>query len=326
MRLSAQIFAGLAALGLTTFSFRTEACSCGVRPYLGETVPVDGTTDVPTNVVPWLDFSGTPRLLDPEGKEVPLAEVKASWGLICTEYGQVIPASELAPHTTYTLQVIEGEWTSEPETAAEYPQVTFTTGAGPLDEALSPPSLNVEFINAEEFIDSCLSNSYRGCVHGTYEGLVEVTELGYDGQPQTYVTLMSGTSTVHVKSSDPSGCIELRAVNAAGQRSEPREFCYETADLPRISRDAGGWPEGVCSMLSDLEKEDPTEPKASETDTDASDGTKADDDNATASGCSVSRIGSGATGLWFLVAIFGSVALGRRRRAAVLERASPFSP
>ena len=82
-----------------------EACSCGGGPWIGASRPADGATDVPTNVIPWVERVGTPRLFDSSGNAIAVDEIRSGSSSSCSGEAELQPEAPLEPNTTYTLSV-----------------------------------------------------------------------------------------------------------------------------------------------------------------------------------------------------------------------------
>lgn len=133
-----------------------RACSCQVG--FNATLPADGAIDVPTNTKIWidgvLDCNGypsemAPRLLDPDGADVPFTMTCLNSGNFYVQVLVLHPDAPLLPDTTYTVQ---------PPTQIEF---QFTTGAGTDD---TPPEIPVEVDRAVEHTragprDTCFNDA-----------------------------------------------------------------------------------------------------------------------------------------------------------------------
>ena len=288
-----------------------EACSCGGGPWIGASRPADGATDVPTNVIPWVERVGTPRLFDSSGNAIAVDEIRSGSSSFCSGEAELQPEAPLEPNTTYTLEIHESE-SFGGASGADIPKMTFTTGDGPVTEAPpAPPAIDVAQIKWTGFSDSCSNATYSSCIQGTYEGLLEVTQTIKNAAPQTAVQLFDQRSQVTGGATLESGCLEFKAVSQTGLRSEPIEFCFEPASMHPIDTDEFEW--NLCEGLdiNDL-------PDASESDTSDADGGASE-----GSGCSVtpSAPWSGGGGA-LLSVLLGPAALMRRREQRVSVAAS----
>lgn len=136
------------ALSVGCWSGTADATSCPIDPR--NPLPVDGASDVPTNVVPTFRILSDPL----EDFEISLVNSETGEPVDITvalvdqagahEHVVVTPLAELEPHTTWTLDVVEpvreGSLT-----------VQFTTGEGPDHDAPAVPVLERTRRHSTEF-------------------------------------------------------------------------------------------------------------------------------------------------------------------------------
>lgn len=140
-------FVGL--LFVACWSGNADATSCAINP--DNPFPVDGATDVPTNVVPTFHvYEGDLEEFDisledsstGEPVDIAVTLVEQSGAL---HHLVVTPAAELAPHTGWTLHVVEPIRDSSLT-------VEFTTGDGPDHDAPAVPVLEKIRRYSSEFV------------------------------------------------------------------------------------------------------------------------------------------------------------------------------
>lgn len=219
----------------------SRACTYAVELRLGE--PVDGATGVPTNVVPWLhgyiggsavivgdptpsdggapDPQITIRLFDADENEVAISLVELRRGDDATHFVEVHPLSELAPNTTYTIEVTDF---GGPEA------FVFTTGEGPLE--LAPPALGeLDMQIAENAHDSSCGDNTFACVAFSAEATVRatVTQAGAPASEHLWSWPSAFRYWQTPSASEAPFCIELRARNLAGQLGPASTVCSADA-------------------------------------------------------------------------------------------------
>ena len=243
----ATLLAGASAVAL---NWATPASACVTRGPPPALVggPVDGETDVPTDVVPFYDALRMGIGLAIQSSELPAAQfvlVSPSGDEIRTTVArshvwtlQFTPEKQLEPHTTYTLR---GTWTGQTFDAT----LVFTTGAGPL--AASPPA-PVARLQHYQFVDtpltSCSPPKTGSCISFAVGLPVEATPIesardaGFGFGPQAYLFhdpfffdlagVMQGT---------PADCMRLRTRAPNGKMSDPTMLCRGDGPLLALRSD-----------------------------------------------------------------------------------------
>lgn len=207
-----------------------QACSCAPRSGIEKSVPTDGATGVPTNVVPWVKGAQV-ELVGPEGQVVPTTLDGHATTEICIPSYDVIPDQPLEPSTQYKLVAKPMDPAFEHDDGM--PKVTtFTTGGGPEDVDAPPrPEVEVVPVDASEFTNSCISDTVRACLFSSDDVLLDVRFRGGDGRMH-YVGWPQDVPELFLGFDDSPGCLEIRARSVTGALSEPVENCFDPASLP----------------------------------------------------------------------------------------------
>jgi hypothetical protein len=198
--------------------------------------PANGSTGVPTNVVPWFRATlgglmvetGTPApadggvggivltLLDDTGADVPVDAVIHSGG-VASGAVELRPREELRPFTTYTIVGFVHGGVQRWE---------LTTGEGPFD---SPPraldDLSMQ-ISSTAIHNSCDENTIA-CIPIPERTTVQATVT--NGETVEASTIFRGIDTFELVRRESARlapfCIELRARNFAGELGPPSSTC-----------------------------------------------------------------------------------------------------
>src|SRR3954471_2890827 len=161
--------AGLAAApaALTLAPRTAAACSVMLPPPALKGFPEDGAVDVPTDVRPFFD-SLAGRLSDPVaqgatftltsdgGDSVPVVVRQTYYWTF-----ELLPATELAPRSRYTL---EGRWLNASGGSQIALGLAFTTGAGPVAGAPSPPTASMAHYALPPPHSTCDAAPHGTCV------------------------------------------------------------------------------------------------------------------------------------------------------------------
>ncbi len=227
--LRASALAGLAA-----------ALAAGVAHAQPVVSPFDSATNVPTNVVPFIDGhvdGSSVRLLDGSGAAVDASvvevgeSVERSGGSGARSF-EIFPAIALEAETTYTLAAT---------TRGPPLRSSFTTGMGPAEPSVpSTPAVvaQLTFTRPE--------TGYRGrhaCLLAEGAEFVDITVLpvvdpATAAPPGAYPELhflREGPEHTLYGIADSDLCLEIRARSVTGERSAPVRVC----DLPFYP--ASGW-------------------------------------------------------------------------------------
>jgi MYXO-CTERM domain-containing protein len=246
---------------------RAEACSCAVITEILTSVPANGATDVPLNVVPWFIGSSDVALVDEQGNIVPtVKEYVAPPGMVCAGGFELIPQDLLKPDTTYRLvanatnnaDLAPPDDTAPDDTAPDdaapddaapdLPQepssITFTTGETQAQSvSRNAPAITFVPFNAEEFTNSCVYSNVQACLDIDHEGLVDVRLVKGDVETQRYLGSADAFGNLELQNEGDVDCIEVRTRGTTGSLSEASRHCIDADNLPLLSRD--GWPESA---------------------------------------------------------------------------------
>lgn len=201
-----------------------EACSYAIV-VIESTYPEAGAVDVPTNAVPFvygpeLNSSDDVALVDEHGRLVPV-EVRA----VSPTGIDLIPLSDLAPNHKYEIRAVG---------SIEAASIEFTTGAGPAAvlTQLPPPALDVRLLKyalgtCGELSGICVEASHPSGT--TLEVRIGDEVLsGGAGSPwpryRAYGQLVAD-----------SDCVEVRARDVRGNRSEPTMACGASLKSIRLT-------------------------------------------------------------------------------------------
>jgi len=226
-----------------------RACSWA-QVVLEASYPRAGAVDVPTNAVlfvygPGLGATEELQLLDPSGQRVAFeARAAVPSGFDLT------PLEPLQPNQVYQLL---------PDGSAIYPLLEFTTGSGPatVPESLSAPELDV--VQFSYALGSC----------GVLSGLCLDTSTA----PDTTLEVRVGSEVLAPGSGAPwpltraysqalgdGDCVEVRARDVRGHRSEPRTACG--SDIARFELQGNFTTEYTCDNYLDYVRVPGPEPEA----------------------------------------------------------------
>jgi hypothetical protein len=217
------LVAGLMSAALLVPS-PAEACSYAVV-VLESTYPEAGAVDVPTNAVPFaygpeLNSTDDIALFDAEGRLVPV-EARA-----VTPSGiDLVPLSALAPNQRYELRAVG---------STESASVKFTTGAGPAAVAtqLPPPALDVRLLKytlgtCGEVTGMCAEASHPSGTTLEVRIGEEVLSGGAGSPLPRY--------RAYGRPLADGDCVEVRARDVRGNRSEPAIACGEVLKSIRLT-------------------------------------------------------------------------------------------
>ncbi|MGE0785148.1 MAG: MYXO-CTERM sorting domain-containing protein [Sandaracinaceae bacterium] len=227
---------GLALVGSSARAPHAAACSQALMLFAGE--PVDGATDVPTDVIPWGQSTGvdlsTVTLTVAGGADPDLTATVGP--LFDSLSGSAIPfadtyfavhlSAELRPNTAYQI-----DWASDHEQGT---LMTFTTGAGPLGEAVPPPpTLTAQMFRTSGPETSSCGPADTVCIGGGTAGLQaifrdQITEgvLSVGMAPDG-----SFASTFSRLLTENDWCAEVRARDLAGHYSDAVTVCSTDEDV-----------------------------------------------------------------------------------------------
>jgi hypothetical protein len=203
---------------------RSDACSYAMV-VVESSYPEAGAVDVPTNAVPFvygpeLNSTSDVELVDEDGRLVPVeARVVTPTGI------DLIPVSDLAPNHRYELRAVG---------SIEAASIKFTTGAGPaaVSTQLPPPALDVRLLKyalgtCGELSGICIEASHPSGT--TLEVRIgdEVLSGGAGSPWPRY--------RAYGQPLADSDCIEVRARDVRGNRSEPTMACGESLKSIRLT-------------------------------------------------------------------------------------------
>ena len=239
------------------------ACTRVPPPPALEGYPREGSTDVPTDVVPVFDSLLAPTseavrpgpmftLKSDAGDSIALAPRRRHQG-----HFELVPALPLAPRTRYTLR---GVWApkSAPLIGSTLElSLSFTTGEGPLSQPPAPPQAKMQHYTTPQDGNSCAPPSIGTCVSAGDDFVEYVFEDGLN-DPET-LRIHPGVHGPYLSrrgmSVNLSGmnqgtnflCVQLRTRAANGTYSDKVVLCG--ADAPHYALPAAAGvtcgPEGL---------------------------------------------------------------------------------
>lgn len=178
-----------APVALTLAPRTVAACSVVGPPLALKGFPEDGAVDVPTDVRPFFD-SLAGRLYDPVGQAATFTLTSDGGDgvpvLVRQTYDwtfELLPATELAPRSLYTL---EGRWMNANDGSQIALSLVFTTGAGPLAVAPSPPRASMAHYALPPPRSTCDPAPHGTCVSLPPGTTVEQTYIDSFGQDQPF--------------------------------------------------------------------------------------------------------------------------------------------
>lgn len=218
-----------------------RACTTLRPPPVLTGIPADGASAVPTDVRPFFDAGAA--WLDDDQAQAPAFQLASSSGeTVPVTYQrtysatfELIPASPLAPLTTYTLS---GHWTSSisPDTAIDV-HISFTTAAGPLAEPPAPPVASMQHYAMAEPVSTCAPYPHGSCIYFQAGTVLEATYLDGLGQshfPEVhtgpFLTNLSG-----VDQGTDFQCVSLRTRASNGTLSDPISLCGADSQTLNLS-------------------------------------------------------------------------------------------
>jgi hypothetical protein len=221
------------------------ACATLAPPPALEGFPKEGSTAVPTNVIPIFDgerarvsspFTGAVfELASASGEIIALAPRQSHvW------HFELLPASPLLPRTQYTLR---GRWRSDRylTTPVEL-SLSFTTGDGPLQEAATAPVAFMQhYTLTTAVLSSCDVPPNGTCVAHPTDTFVEhfylddlvndpsIYEGGFGVQGPYLYGQSAWTNLSGIDQGTPYQCVRLRTRAYDGTYSEPVVLCGKDA-------------------------------------------------------------------------------------------------
>jgi len=234
-------------LALASASSPAEACPADTSPPSLGGVPAANATGVPTDVVPV--FAYFPAKID--ATVLPLATfelVGSSGGTIAltalpsyAAHFELVPATVLAPHETYTLGARLVLRTGSATDSVEA-SLSFTTGDGPLDDVPEPPSLGMQnYVLAEDTPTTCGPVGRGGsCIFFAAGTAVDLAFVALGEEPVEHY-LAFGPFTGNLTGVDQTTddeCMLARTRAGDGTLSRAVTLCRdgtETFDLPNIN-------------------------------------------------------------------------------------------
>ncbi len=214
------LFAVLLSSSGLTYRASAEACSPGEHIWPGD--PAPATTGFPTDGIPFVlaTPSATVALFGVSGTQIPTVQTRLP--LVNGTYGavEIHPVSPLAPLTAYEIRSATGS-TSSPTA------ISFTTGDGP---SVAPPPATPSIVldaamRADHVVNSC-SGSGGLCAFASEAVPLEITFQFSGGGSQRVLVPATG-----LPSSESIGlrlgefCVDVRARDALGRRSDPVHRC-----------------------------------------------------------------------------------------------------
>lgn len=224
----------LAALAPTT----AQACKCAVGTISEElSYPRADASEVPIDVAPvvrirgYLGTQATVKLQAQDGHEVAFELRKSPVQVECSSLLELVPESPLAADTHYTITV---------ENEGMETDLSFTTGSTRVPERpLEVPNATVSYLDLGNRRSSC-SDPVVACLGA---GESELEFIAIKAGRQIGWWLERGTRLID-RARELPDCVEIRARDEAGRRSEPQRLCGKQLNS-RVLRE------------SDLEKEHP---------------------------------------------------------------------
>ena len=229
-----------------------SACSTPApQPNLDWGAPLDGATDVPTDVVllyalpvehvgQGAPIPGTFTLQDEAGVGLPFTGRRTHAMAF-----EILPTMRLAPNATYTFHV---SWAIASGRVED--QVQFTTGAGPLETEPAPIEGALEhYHNPIEQPNSCAQPEFGTCISfaGDDDVVLEYAYVdSFDQVGTEDAQLVAAPFFVNLSGHDQGTnfeCVELRVRAANGAFGAPTRLCG--ADYPL--REVDGAPELACT-------------------------------------------------------------------------------
>jgi MYXO-CTERM domain-containing protein len=244
----------LLVVGIEALCFSTaEACMTDMPPPALDGFPKDGSTGVPTNVIPildrqsaWIaepDAAGAVFELSSESGEAIAVGPRQShvWHI------ELVPSAPLAPGTRYTLR---GRWLSLRLSTPVDLSLSFTTGDGPLQTAPPVPIASMQhYTLTKAALSSCDLPRTGTCVAHPTDTFVEHFYLDLVNDPSAYAGTFgvqgpylygqsAWTDLSGIDQQTPYQCVRLRTRAADGTYSEPVVLCGKDAPLYRIEGSA----------------------------------------------------------------------------------------
>ena len=233
---------------------QAEACSSELPPPALDGFPEDGSTGVPTNVIPIFDRTRA-GIADPAatGAVFELSSASGEAIALAPRQSQVwhfelVPSMPLQPNTRYTLR---GQWTRDTGPAAAVDlSLSFTTGDGPL---LATPPVPIASMQHYTLTDATLSSCdlprSGTCLAHPTDAFVEHFYLDLINDPSIYAGTFgvqgpylyrqaAWTNLSGIDQGTPYQCVRLRTRAADGTYSDPVVLCGKDAPMYRLAGSA----------------------------------------------------------------------------------------
>jgi hypothetical protein len=208
---------------------RVSACQCAQLAAIQLSEPRANSTGVPLDIAPIIEGMFDPATVAFEradGTPVPF-ELRTLRSLnFCADQAELLPTNPLQPNTSYVIR-------AEHRHAADAPtEVRIETGTSRLPaEALSEPEVTASLvILAGEWIGCGLEvpNDTAGCISVEGARAEVIIPLANGTSIRSFVT---GATYLNPFGSPLQGCLEVRARDAAGRRSEPKRVCADQLSI-----------------------------------------------------------------------------------------------